>query len=214
MLAELLRWDIDLFWLINSRHTALADTFFLIITNLGNFWIMLPVLAGIIVWKTPRPQLRRALVFAAISLSLTGIITVTMKQTICRPRPLGYFVTKAQPPEAPVQPRFWGSFATTRPVHVAGPRLRYRSFPSGHTSGAFAFAVLMIALFGRWYWLTLIPAVLVALSRVYLGVHFPLDTMVGAFVGSAAIVVTLLFYRPAPSAGGKKPATVVEKIAV
>ncbi|MBU2862430.1 phosphatase PAP2 family protein [Reinekea marina] len=58
------------------------------------------------------------------------------------------------------------------------------SFPSGHTSAAFLFATLMAsyypALTGVFYsW-----AVLVAYSRVLLGVHFPFDTIMGAALGS------------------------------
>jgi undecaprenyl-diphosphatase len=214
MLAELLQWDIDLFWLINGHHNALSDAFFSIITNFGNAWIVLPLIAGIIIRKTPRQHVRRVLVFALISLALSGISTQAMKQAICRPRPLRYFVTVERPPESLAKPRFKESYTTDRGVHVVGTKLRYRSFPSGHTSTAFSFAVLLIVLYRRWLWLALIPAALVAWSRVYLGAHFPLDTVAGAFVGSATVLATLLFYRPWPSAGREKPAGIVEKVPV
>ncbi len=59
------------------------------------------------------------------------------------------------------------------------------SFPSGHTSGAFLFAWLMTqvmpaAAFAWYGW-----AISVALSRIFLGVHFPTDTVVGAILGTA-----------------------------
>lgn len=60
------------------------------------------------------------------------------------------------------------------------------SFPSGHTSAAFLVATVLVLLLplnvaGYLY----VWASLVALSRVVLGVHFPLDTVAGALLGSS-----------------------------
>lgn len=58
------------------------------------------------------------------------------------------------------------------------------SFPSGHTSGAFLVVttlMLLMPLGGHLY----LWAVAVALSRIILGVHFPLDTVAGALLGSS-----------------------------
>ena len=67
------------------------------------------------------------------------------------------------------------------------------SFPSGHTSGAFLVATALtillppVGIAGYLYgW-----AALVALSRVILGVHFPLDTLAGALLGGSLAWVAL-----------------------
>ncbi len=61
-------------------------------------------------------------------------------------------------------------------------------FYSGHASNAFAVALFMItALAGaRWYIIpiSLVYALLTAYSRIYLGVHYPLDIVVGALTGA------------------------------
>ena len=64
------------------------------------------------------------------------------------------------------------------------------SFPSGHSASSFAGAtVLAFALprrRARWLWLL---AALVAASRIYIGVHYPLDVVVGALLGVAVGVL-------------------------
>lgn len=71
------------------------------------------------------------------------------------------------------------------------------SFPSGHASGAFASAVVIALLVPRLRAPALILATLVALSRVYLGVHFPLDVTVGALLGAAVAALTVLIVKRA-----------------
>ncbi len=58
------------------------------------------------------------------------------------------------------------------------------SFPSGHTSGAFLVTVLLCLYFPALGLLALPWAVLVGMSRVTLGVHFPTDIVAGAAMGS------------------------------
>lgn len=69
------------------------------------------------------------------------------------------------------------------------------SFPSGHAANAFMLATLLAALLRRglwplWYGL----ALLVALSRVYLGLHYPGDVLAGAVLGS--VLTWLLLHLP------------------
>jgi len=59
------------------------------------------------------------------------------------------------------------------------------SFPSGHAMSAFAVAAAIAALSPRLRWPVLAVAALIGFSRVYLGVHFWLDVLVGAGLGAA-----------------------------
>lgn len=68
-------------------------------------------------------------------------------------------------------------------VNIVGSPLFTRSFPSGHTSAAFAAAVACGAFLPRARWVLLPLATAVGLSRVYLGVHFPLDVIAGGLIG-------------------------------
>lgn len=62
------------------------------------------------------------------------------------------------------------------------------SFPSGHTSSAFATATSLSMVYPKWY--VIAPSFLwagaVGYSRMYLGVHYPSDVLAGAIVGSGS----------------------------
>lgn len=58
------------------------------------------------------------------------------------------------------------------------------SFPSGHTTSAFAAATALFLVHRRWGAAALVFAALMAFSRLYLFVHFPTDILIGAIVGA------------------------------
>ena len=59
------------------------------------------------------------------------------------------------------------------------------SFPSNHAVNNFAAAVFFYRLFPKLKWVLFITASLIAISRVYVGVHYPSDILGGAAIGSA-----------------------------
>ncbi len=64
------------------------------------------------------------------------------------------------------------------------------SFPSGHTSGAFLMAYFFCQWMPEFYYVWYAWASKVALSRIFLGVHFPTDTIVGAVLGTSCAFLT------------------------
>ncbi len=98
-------------------------------------------------------------------------------------------------------PKHW--FPRERPsgmtTAIVQEPIYYSSFPSGHTTSAFALAFMLIFLtYGtpraKWGYLSLIPATLIGVSRIYRGVHWPSDVIAGVFAGciTAAIAYVVL----------------------
>jgi undecaprenyl-diphosphatase len=68
--------------------------------------------------------------------------------------------------------------------------------PSNHASNAFAFAMTFFFLRRNIIsYVSIAVAALIALSRVYVGVHYPSDILVGALLGAGAAYAAMLFYR-------------------
>ena len=83
-------------------------------------------------------------------------------------------------------------FAEPRPL-VHAPH--DGSFPSGHAATSFACATVLALALPRYSLLFFLLAAAIAWSRVYVGVHYPLDVLGGAVLG--ALVATALRMLPA-----------------
>jgi len=82
-------------------------------------------------------------------------------------------------------------FAVENAVRAGADPLDPFSFPSGHTLHAVAFSMVAIAYYPMLAWLLVPFTVLVAASRVVLGLHYPSDVLAGAALG--ALIATAGF---------------------
>jgi undecaprenyl-diphosphatase len=83
-------------------------------------------------------------------------------------------------------------FIRHKEVSLGAPALDWYSFPSGHTLHAVAFTVVIGAAFPL-LTAALVPfTILVAISRVILGLHYPSDVLAGCLIGSSVALGSLL----------------------
>ncbi len=69
------------------------------------------------------------------------------------------------------------------------------SFPSGHTAASFAAVTALFFAKEKYWYLTLVLAILIALSRMYLYVHYPTDILGGVLVGIICGITAYLLTR-------------------
>jgi membrane-associated phospholipid phosphatase len=162
--------DIRLLRSFNSSEALPSDNFFQFVSNSDAFVVTgVPVgmaVTGLI--KRDKELFRNACV-TAIASALNAGVTNALKYSINRDRP---FITYPD---------------ISRKSKAGSP-----SFPSGHTSSAFATATSVSLSYPKWY--IIVPSYLyagtVAYSRMDLGVHYPSDVIAGAVIGSGCAYLT------------------------
>ncbi|WP_078696748.1 phosphatase PAP2 family protein [Caloramator quimbayensis] len=72
--------------------------------------------------------------------------------------------------------------------------LRDYSFPLGHTTAAFSVCMTLSLLFPVFCVFFILIALIVRFTRIYLGVHYPTDVVVGMFIGIICSVLTNIVF--------------------
>ena len=154
-----------LHWIQVNLRNPITDPIVSFFTHLGDAGLLFIVLTLLLLLH---PKTRRAGFAAACALVFSLLFTnLILKNLFLRPRPWVSFEALVVPLVAEHDPN---------------------SFPSGHTSAAFAFAFSSLrALPKRWMKVSVVAlATLMGLSRLYVGVHYPSDVLVGFVVGGLA----------------------------
>lgn len=158
--------DIRILRSLNSPQTLPSDKFFQFVSNSNKYIVLgIPATMATVGLIKHDDQLFRN---ACVTLTATALnfgVTNAMKYSFNRDRP---FITYPD---------------ITRKSDGESP-----SFPSGHTSLAFATATSLTLAYPKWY--IIVPsytwAGTVAYSRMDLGVHYPSDVLIGALVGAGS----------------------------
>jgi membrane-associated phospholipid phosphatase len=169
--------DINLLKSINLNRNRNFDSTFRLITNsVSPISVGFSVLVLSIGLIKKDSAIRFKGIFIAGTILVASLTSTILKYSVNRPRP---FVTH--------------SFIEK--ITLGGNP----SFPSGHTSDAFAIATSLSIAFPKWYVIapTFLWAGFVGYSRMDLGVHYPSDVLAGALVGTgSAFLCMYIISRP------------------
>ncbi len=180
---------------VAAHRSAALTTFFTGYTGLGR-WLVLAAATAAVLAGLVRRARRRDAMFLLIAMTMSPLLNLALKQLFERARP---------------------------PAESAVLSVNGYAFPSGHTmsSATFALALAVMAWPTRWRWpaaaLAATFALLMGLSRIYLGVHWLTDVLAGWALAVAVVAATQLIVesvgarrsRREPASRDTKPVEVV-----
>lgn len=168
--TQLMRW-------VNIRNTPQTDVFFTYATFLGDGIFFVVICLIILVYN------RRAGLLALASFAVSSLVSVLLKTVVFAgsPRPVLFFAPTLS------------EYHIIKGLNIA----TINSFPSGHTTSAFALFSLLALLDARKErgWAFFLLAALTGYSRVYLFQHFVEDVFVGSLIGTVVSVGLYLAFR-------------------
>ncbi len=179
MLEKLEQWDKDLFLLLNGAHNSFFD---FLMPWISNKYVWIPLYLLLLYWMFKQNKGKELYILLSIGLMILisdQLASGILKPTIERLRP-------CYDPEISSQ------------VHLLKGCGGQYGFASSHASNSFAIAFfcwLLLKDHLRYIWLLIPWAILIAYSRIYLGVHYPGDVIVGGLIGILSAILIYGIYK-------------------
>jgi len=166
--TRVLNFDISTFIWLNYHARRLPRPFVKYVSMSGDGSLYALIILGLFLLS---PSVYDTfLLLSLLTFGLERCAYFALKNTIRRPRP----------------------FACYKPIQAFIVPSDQFSFPSGHTSAAFAFALTVLSIVPTLAPICYLWALLIGLSRVLLRVHYPCDIIAGAALGSTSAYLAQL----------------------
>ena len=155
--------DVQLLYFFNNfaGKSVVFDKVIIFLANYLQYPLVALFLVGLYFWHNSKPEKKKILWVAAFSMAVARLgVTELIRFFYHRPRP----------------------FLVYNDILPLISKNEY-SFPSGHAAFFFAFATAIYFFNKRWGAWFFIAAILISISRVVAGIHYPSDIVAGAIVG-------------------------------
>jgi undecaprenyl-diphosphatase len=179
ILDQIQNWDKQLLFTLNSHHTPWLDRFMWLLSDTV-VWIPVLLIFLVVLFKNKQS---RALILILIFVVLL-LITDQVSSGIIKP-----LVERLRPTHDPE----FGDWVITVNNYKGG---QY-GFVSSHAANVFGFAMLSLLLFRSWPYsiIIIVWASMISFSRIYMGVHYPLDVICGMLLGIFSAIIIFSLYR-------------------
>ncbi len=178
MIEFILQLDLNLFHIINSNlNNPLFNNIFIFFHDCHkNIWFVLPLLSLWLFYIFNDKKNRTSLiVLIPLSVLITDQIGSIIKDTELRNRP--YMSIDRNEINLLVE------VAKHKDETYKNTNSSRKSFPSNHAANICALSTILIYLYNNKRKYFIVIAFLISISRVYIGVHYPLDIIIGATLG-------------------------------
>lgn len=178
MLEKIIDLDKSLFVFLNNLGSEPFDAIWLLITKQFNWTPFFLLLLYILYKKIGQKQLLLTLLFVAVMITFSDQITNLVKNNVQRLRPCN-------------DEELTGLIRIVRDSETF-------SYFSGHASNSMAAMMFVFLLLRRYYkysYLIFLYPLIFAYSRIYLGLHFPLDIISGYIFGSLTGILFYYIYK-------------------
>tara|TARA_Y100001968_G_C19005986_1_gene548207 strand:- start:81 stop:638 length:558 start_codon:yes stop_codon:yes gene_type:complete len=165
MLENILHYDHKLFMFINIELSNAIFDFIMPLFDNPKKWLIPILLLWIIGFIKDKKNRYKLLIMIPLVVLLTDQFGAFIKNFELRDRP-------------------WYAFGTDEVNHLGGKGGKHKSFPSNHAANLSALATVFTYIYYKQKYIFWLLALIIMFSRIYIGVHFPLDVFTGMIIGT------------------------------